>query len=72
MSDWISGYIISFSDDGPSEYQILQKGKKKDCEKVKQLLGAIKYRGNRPDPKAIVFAAPEIEWEKFVGEEESK
>jgi len=48
MSKFACGYILSFSDGGPDEEQILHIGTEKECNKILDFLPAVSYSGDRP------------------------
>jgi len=41
-------YVIEFSDGGPPECGELSRGKREECERVRDLIPAIAYSGSRP------------------------
>jgi len=56
--NWILGYVIEFSDGGEPEIQILHKGSEESCEKMANLLPAVSYSGDRPNPSASLRWMP--------------
>jgi hypothetical protein len=56
--NWILGYVIEFSDGGEPEIQILHKGSEESCEKMANLLPAVSYSGDRPNPSASLIWMP--------------
>ena len=49
---YICGYVLSFSDGGSKEEQVLCRGSKEECDMMMDLIPAISYSGDRPDPEA--------------------
>jgi hypothetical protein len=58
MDEWICGYIIGFDDDGEPEGGILARGSKETCERTAELIPAVAYNGDRPNPVARIFVRP--------------
>ena len=58
---WVCGYVLTFTDGGEPEEQILHVGSREDCEQVAGLIPAVAYSGPRPlgDCRMVVMPMPE-------------
>ena len=63
--EYILGCVIDFSDGGDPEGQIIHRGTKKECEKVKELIPGVSYSGSRPIKGARFFIAPASVYDTF-------
>lgn len=57
------GYIIHFSDGGPDEERVLARhASRESCERMADLLLAVSYSGNRPNPRCqfVIVTDPVI------------
>lgn len=63
MSTWVCGYVLTFSDGGEPEEQVLHVGTREECERVADLVPAVSYSGSRPCSTArmVVCPYPEVE-----------
>lgn len=59
--EWICGYRIEFTDDGPPVAEVLHVGTQDECERMADLLPAVAYSGARPIKGAhlVVCEVPE-------------
>lgn len=48
MSEYVCGYVIHFSDDGPDEGQELHRGSLQECGELADIIPAVCYSGSRP------------------------
>lgn len=60
--EWVAGYAIKFTD-GTTEGNLLHKGSKESCERVRDMVPAISYSGPLKFESAHTFVMPIADWE---------
>jgi hypothetical protein len=53
---WICAYRLTFSDGGEDEFGMLYVGTEHGCLRAMELLAAVNYEGDRPDPQCFLWA----------------
>lgn len=59
---WVVGYALDF-EDGESEGRVIHRGTLEECERVRNLMPAVSYSGDRKVERAHSFVMRQSDWE---------
>lgn len=64
--EYVLGMLITFTDGGDAEGQILHRGTKEECQSAAEFIDACSYSGNRPVQESRLFIAPASVYDTFT------
>ena len=66
---FVCASVITFSDGGPESVMLLSSGTEEECRRTADLVPAISYNGDRPDPKGRLVIIPREWWDEWLSEQ---